>query len=140
MLSVPHRSLQSDNLDPDQWSDTAQTHIIDTNLDGETMQRVLGDLQKKMIPNGISLVIALPLGSSLGRIKSELEKYRLFNPTIALTKLDEYELTPQEVSEIAETGTKIAWLSGTRALTENIAPASEEMMNEFLTGLLAVRS
>lgn len=140
MLSVPHRSLQSDKLDADQWRDTAQSHIIDTNLDGETMQRVLRDLQKKLIPNDVSLVIALPSGSSLGRIKSELEKYRTFNPTIALTKLDEYELTPQEASQIAETGIKIAWLSGTRALTENIAPASEEMMNEFLTGLLAVRS
>jgi hypothetical protein len=34
---------------------------------------------------------------------------------------------------------QIAWLSGTRALTENMAPATEEMMSEFLTGLLTVR-
>lgn len=140
MVGVPHRGLQSDHLDTEQWRHTGQTHILDTNLDAESMQRVLRDLQARLGQDGTSLVVALPLGSSIGRIKAELEQYREFNPTIALTKLDECELTPQEASQIAETGTKIAWLSGTRALTETIAPASEEMMNEFLTGLLAVRS
>lgn len=140
MLSVPHRGLKSDHLDADQWRDAAQTHVVDTNLDSETIQRVLQDLQETMGRDGVSLLVALPLGSSLGRIKAELEKYQAFNPTIVLTKLDEFELTPQEASQIAETGTKIAWLSGTRALTETIAPASEEMMNKFLTGLLSVQS
>lgn len=140
MVGVPHRGLQSDHLDAEQWRVAGQTHIIDTNLDPERMQRALRDLQLRLGHDGVRLVVALPLGSSIGRVKAELERYREFYPTIALTKLDECELTPQEASVIAETGTKIAWLSGTRALTETIAPASEEIMNEFLTGLLAVRS
>lgn len=140
MLSVPHRSLQSDQLDAGQWPLAGRTDIIDTNLDADTMQRMLQDLRDEVGHNRVSVLIALPMGSSPGKIKTELEKYQEFNPMIALTKLDECELSPQEASQIAETGTQIAWLSGTRALTETIAPTSEEMMTEFLTGLLAVRS
>ncbi|WP_439138089.1 hypothetical protein [Roseicyclus sp.] len=140
MLSVPHRDLQCDQLDAGQWPTENCTHIIDTNIETETMQPMLHALRAAFGHDGVSVIIALPLGSSLGRIKTELGKYRDFNPSIALTKLDECELTPQEASQIAEAGAQIAWLSGTRALTETIAPASHEMMNEFLTGLLTTQS
>lgn len=140
MLSVPHRTLHCDQLDAGRWLTTGCTYILDTNVEADVMTRTLKDLRAEIGHDAVSVLIALPLGSSLGKIKAELEKYQDFNAMIVLTKLDECELTPQEASQIAETGTQIAWLSGTRALTETLAPASEEMMTEFLTGLLTVRS
>jgi flagellar biosynthesis GTPase FlhF len=139
MLSVPHRNLQSDPRDAAQWAEQGKTSIIDTNLETEALQDMLGEL-RSTLGDDLTVIVALPLGSSLGKIKSELGKFAAFDPVVALTKLDECELSPQEASQIAETGTQIAWLSGTRALTETMAPAAEEMMTEFLTGLLAARS
>lgn len=139
MLSVPHRNLQSVPCDAAQWAEQGKTSVIDTNLEAEALQEMLGEL-RATLGGDLTVIVALPLGSSLGKIKTELGKFAAFDPVVALTKLDECELTPQEASQIAEAGTQIAWLSGTRALTETMAPAAEEMMTEFLTGLLVARS
>jgi len=140
MLSIKHRNLHPDHLDASQTLNPDTTHVFDTNLDHETLCHPLNDLRAQIGAKEVAVIIALPVGSSPARIRTELNKYKDFDPIIALTKLDEYELSPEEASQIAETGTQIAWLSGTRALTETIAPATEEMMSEFLTGLLAARS
>ena len=70
------------------------------------------------------------INASVMRPKEIKIKYRNEN-------FDECELSAEEASQIAQTGTQIAWLSGTCNLTKTMAPATEEMMTEFLTGLLA---
>lgn len=140
MLSIHHRNLHPDQLNASQILNPNTTHVFDTNLDHATLSHSLSDLRTQIGGKEIVVIIALPVGSSSGRIWTELRKYKDFDPIIALTKLDEYELSPEEASQIAETGMRIAWLSGTRALTETMAPATEDMMREFLTGLLAARS
>lgn len=139
MLSIPHRNLHPDQLDASQIATPETTHVFDTNLDHETLHQPLSALREQIGANEVAVILALPVGSSPARIRAELNKYKDFDPIIALTKLDECELSPQEASQIAEGGTQIAWLSGTRALTETMAPATQEMMSEFLTGLLAAR-
>lgn len=140
MLSVRYRNLQPDQLDASQFLTPPMTLVLDTNLEFETLGQKLTELRAQIGRMEVTVILALPVGSSIGRISAELNKYQRLDPIIALTKLDECELSAPEASQIAETGVPIAWLSGTRALTENMAPATEEMMHEFLTGLLAGRS
>lgn len=140
MLSIRHSSWQPDQFEPSQLSTQATTRVFDTNLDPEILRQKLTELRAEIGRTEVAVIIALPVGISPARARAELLKYKDLDPIIALTKLDEFELSPEEASQIAETGTQIAWLSGTRALTETIAPATEEMMSEFLTGLLAARS
>lgn len=140
MLSIRHRNLQPDQLDASQFLTPPMTLVLDTNLEHETLSQKLAELRAQIGRMEVTVILALPVGSSVGRICAELNKYKGLDPVIALTKLDECELSAPEASQIAETGMQIAWLSGTRALTENMAPATEEMMSEFLTGLLAGRS
>jgi flagellar biosynthesis GTPase FlhF len=139
MLSIRHRHLQPDQLDASQLLTPPMTLVLDTNLERETLSQKLAELRAQIGRMEVTVILALPVGSSVGRIYAELNKYKGLDPVIALTKLDECELSAPEASQIAETGMQIAWLSGTRALTENMAPATEEMMSEFLTGLLTVR-
>lgn len=140
MLSVGHRNLHPDQLSAGQIVSPNTTHVIDTNLDPDILREPLHALRAEIGRMEVAVIVALPVGSSPARIRTELSKYKEFDPVIALTKLDECELSPAEASQIAETGTQIAWLSGTRALTETMAPATEDMMNVFLTGLLAAQN
>lgn len=139
MLSIRHKNVPPNQLDAIDLSMTNTTHVFDTNLEPQTLRQKLTELRAQLGHIGVAVILALPVGTSLVRIRDELNKYKEFDPVIALTKLDECEFSSEEASQIAEIGTPIAWLSGTRALTETMAPATEEMMNEFLTGLLAVR-
>jgi flagellar biosynthesis GTPase FlhF len=138
MLSVGHRNLRFDQFDVGQFAKYGTTYVFDTNLEPEALEKTLGALGAHIGDTEISVIVALNAGSSIARVNAELQKYKDFDPVIALTKLDECELSPQEASQIAETGSQIAWLSsGTRAMTDTISPATEEIVCEFLTGLLA---
>ncbi|MBF9046405.1 hypothetical protein LSUCC0031_04675 [Rhodobacterales bacterium LSUCC0031] len=136
-LSVGHGHLHANQLEAAHFVTPDTTHILDSNLDPETLVRTLGPLRDQMAQGELVVILAIPAGASLARLGGELQKYHSLAPVVALTKLDEYELSAQEASQIAEAGTQIAWLSGTRDLNETLAPVTEEMINEFLTGLLA---
>jgi hypothetical protein len=138
-LSCTHRTLPPDQIRTRQMSPDGVTHVFDSNLDPDDLEKALAALGDQFGRDAV-VIVALPAGSSLTRIRAELGKYSHFKPDIALTKLDECELSPEEASEIADIGTRIAWISGTSSLTDTIAPATEETIFEFLTGLLTVKA
>ena len=137
MLSVGHENWQAEQFTHNQILKSHATRVIDTNLEPETLRQKLAELRAQIGHAEVAVIIALPVGSSPARVRAQLAQYKDLDPKIALTKLDECELSPAEASTIAECGTEIAWLSGTCALIETMAPATKEMMTEFLTGLLA---
>lgn len=140
ILSVEHVHMHVNQLEAAYFATPDTTFILDSNLDPEVLIRTLEPLRDQMAIDELVVVLAIPAGVSLARLAGELKKYEKLVPVVALTKLDEYELSSQETSQIAESGTQIAWLSGTRDLNGSLAPVTEEMINEFLTGLLEVQS
>jgi flagellar biosynthesis GTPase FlhF len=138
MLSVGHRDFRFDQFDVGQFAAHGTTYVFDTNLKPEALNKMLGALRTHFENTKISLIVALNAGSSTARIVAELLKYNDLDAKIALTKLDECEFSSQEASQIAEIGSQIAWLSsGSQALTDSLSPATEEIICEFLIGLLA---
>jgi len=140
MLSMRHQSWEIDQFEASQFLTPTSTRIFDTTIDPQALREKIGELRAQIGHASVAVVVALPVGISHVRARTELAKYSDLDPIIALTKLDECELSPEEASIIAETGTQIAWLSGTCALNGTMAPATNEMMTEFLTGLLADRT
>lgn len=136
VLGVEHKIYVSDKSDALTAFSESDCQIIEVNLDNDSLGRAIDRLQDKTQHREIQCVIALPTGSSPERISAELCKYKGLGATIALCKLDECELSPREISAIATSDVQIAWLSGTRSLTGNLAPATFQMMNEFLEGLV----
>jgi energy-coupling factor transporter ATP-binding protein EcfA2 len=88
MLSVEHRNLNPDQLSAGQIASPNTTHVIDTNLDPDTLREPLHALRAEIGRMEVAVIVALPVGSSLARIRTELNKYKEFDPVIALTKLD----------------------------------------------------
>lgn len=136
ILGVDHKTYSLDKSDPLTAFPETDRQIIEVNLDNDNLERAIAILRDETRHRQIQCVIALPTGSSPERISAELCKYKGLRATIALCKLDECELSPREISAIATSDVQIAWLSGTRSLTGNLAPATFQMMNEFLEGLV----
>ena len=77
------------------------------------IQTLAGNYNKQMITHQISL-------------------YDKLEPVFALTKLDECELSPVELSALVLAGAKIALLTGTRSIVGAIAIASEAILSQYL--------
>jgi len=136
VLGVKHEASQADAFDLTTDDDAANCRIIEVNLEGDALDHLLSRLQAYGAAKQLQCVLALPTGSSAERVAATLEKLRDTEAKIALCKLDECELSPQEISAIVKSDMQIAWLSGTRSLTGNLAPATFEMMSEFLEQLV----
>jgi flagellar biosynthesis protein FlhF len=80
----------------------------------------------------IARILAIPGGSSAALISATLARPLFAGATVALTKLDECEITPPEISALLIGGAEVGWLSGTRDLIGNLSPATRAVMEEFL--------
>jgi len=138
-LAIEHGHLDANQLDTADFATPNTTHILDNDLEPETLVRMLGPLRDQMTQGELIVILAIPAGASLARLSGELKKYESLAPVLAFTKLDEYEISAQEVSQIAEDGMQIAMVSGTCELNGTLAPVTDEMISEFLMGLLAVQ-
>ena len=82
--------------------------------------------------NKIAVILCLPGGSSNKLINTLWSNAKDLNPTIALTKLDECEMGPEEFSNLAENNAKISIITGTDGIVGTVAIASENVMTQYL--------
>lgn len=136
LLGLEHETTTAADLDLAPKATGKPARIIEVSLTAEALDTFIASLHQRSARDTIRIVIALPTGSSAERITAELKKYTGLSAVVALCKLDECELSPREISAIAKSNVQIAWLSGTRSLTGNLAPVTFQMMNEFLEGLV----
>ena len=61
-------------------------------------------------------------------------KQTQLNAQIVLTKLDETEFSVPEVSQLLTKSAKVGWLTGTLALSGNLAKATCDIMEQYLLG------
>ncbi len=107
------------------------TMIIDTTLDPEEASYKIKMLKNYLGIQEISTFISLSGGSSSTLIRQSIERYEGINPYIALTKLDECEIKPQEISALEEMDAKISILSGTKSVIGAIAFATSNIMLQY---------
>ena len=65
-------------------------------------------------------------------IKSIMKLYKNAFPTIGLTKLDEANISAEELSILGELNCKIGILSGSRAIIGSIAFAKREVLAQYM--------
>ena len=79
-----------------------------------------------------SNLIALPASTNKNMIKSLMKLYKNAFPTIGLTKLDEANISAEELSILGELNCKIGILSGSRAIIGSIAFAKREVLAQYM--------
>ena len=106
--------------------------IIDVSLDIEESYENIRNSRKLFGNNKIAVILCLPGGSSNKLINTLWSNAKDLNPTIALTKLDECEMGPEEFSNLAENNAKISIITGTDGIVGTVAIASENVMTQYL--------
>jgi flagellar biosynthesis protein FlhF len=77
-------------------------------------------------------LLSIPGGTSSKMIELTLQRFATLHPTVALTKLDECETGAAEFSMLANYQARIGVLSGTRAVIDALAFATDSVLGQYL--------
>ncbi|NCF48604.1 MAG: hypothetical protein GWP36_03685 [Bacteroidetes bacterium] len=94
----------------------------------EAINAVIATLGRRKV----TVVQAISGGSSATMISNQCKLYRALKPMIALTKLDECEAMPSELSTLALEGSGVGLLTGTKAIVSGIAIATMPILAQYL--------
>ena len=112
--------------------ETSNRMIVDVNATPEDAITVIREVTQRLGSGKVIVVQAIPGGSSATMISHQCKLYRKLNPMIALTKLDECEAMPAELSALALEGSGVGLLTGTKSIVGGIAIATMPILAQYL--------
>jgi len=112
--------------------ETSNRMIIDVNATPEDAITAIREVMQRLGSGKVTVVQAIPGGSSATMIGHQCSLYRKLNPMIALTKLDECEAMPAELSALALDGSGVGLLTGTKSIVGGIAIATMPILAQYL--------
>ncbi len=112
--------------------ETSNRMIIDLNATPEDAITAIREVMQRLGSSKVAVVQAIPGGSSATMISHQCKLYRKLTPMIALTKLDECEAMPAELSALALEGNGVGLLTGTKSIVGGIAIATMPILAQYL--------
>ena len=112
--------------------ETSNRMIVDVNASPEDTITAIREVMQRLGNGKVTVIQAIPGGSSSTMISNQCKLYRKLNPMIALTKLDECEAMPAELSALALEGSGVGLLTGTKSIVGGIAIATMPILAQYL--------
>ena len=112
--------------------ETSNRMIIDVNATPEDSITAILEVMQRLGSGKVTVVQAIPGGSSATMIGHQCNLYSKLTPMIALTKLDECEAMPAELSALALDGNGVGLLTGTKSIVGGIAIATMPILAQYL--------
>ena len=112
--------------------ETSNRMIVDISATPEQAVDAITVCCRDLGASKVAVVQALPGGSSATMISHQCGHYFDLDPMIALTKLDECEAMPAELSALAIDGSGIGLLTGTKSIVGGIAIATSQILTQYL--------
>ena len=112
--------------------ETSNRMIIDVNATPEDAIIAIREVMQRLGSSKVAVVQAIPGGSSATMISHQCKLYRKLTPMMALTKLDECEAMPAELSALALEGSGVGLLTGTKSIVGGIAIATMPILAQYL--------
>ena len=112
--------------------ETSNRMIIDVNATPEDAITAIREVMQRLGAGKVTVVQAIPGGSSATMIGHQCRLYHKLTPMIALTKLDECEAMPAELSALALEGSGVGLLTGTKSIVGGIAIATMPILAQYL--------
>ena len=106
--------------------------IIDVSQENKNLSGYIDYLEKISLNKNCSNLLIIPASTNKNMINSMMNFYKNSFPTIALTKLDETQISAEELSIFAELNCKISILSGSRSIIGSIAFAKSEVLAQYM--------
>ena len=108
------------------------TIVVDLAGDIEAGNKIIQNLESRHGDEYISTVLALPAGSSKEMITNTWKTVKAQRPMVALTKLDECEISAINLSTLAEISARIGLITGTRAIIDSLAFANDDILAQYM--------
>ena len=112
--------------------ETSNRMIVDIDASPEDAITAIREVMQRLGNSKVTVIQAIPGGSSSTMISNQCKLYRKLNPMIALTKLDECEAMPAELSALALEGSGVGLLTGTKSIVGGIAIATMPILAQYL--------
>lgn len=112
--------------------ETSSRMIVDVNATAGDAKQAVCEVVSRLGAHKVTVVQAIPGGCSATMITHQCRRFRDLEPMIALTKLDECEAMPAELSALALEGSGVGLLTGTRSIVGGIAIATMPILAQHL--------
>jgi flagellar biosynthesis GTPase FlhF len=106
--------------------------VIDVCLPAEEAIEHIRKAAAHLGESQMGCLLSIPGGTSSKMIELTLKRFASVHPTVALTKLDECETGAAEFSMLANYQARIGILSGTRAVIDALAFATDTILGQYL--------
>ena len=106
--------------------------VIDVSQENKNMSGYLDYLEKITLNKNCTNLLTIPASANRNMINSIMNFYKNAFPAIALTKLDESNISAEELSIFAELNCKIGILSGSRSIIGSIAFAKSQVLAQYM--------
>ena len=106
--------------------------VIDVCLPSDEAVEHIANSTAHLGESEIGCILSIPGGTSSKMIELTLKRFDGLSPTVALTKLDECETGAAEFSTLANHHARVGILSGTRAVVDALAFASDRILAQYL--------
>ena len=106
--------------------------IIDVSTDVEDTLKIVKNLRDKVGAKKVLTIVVIPSGSSKYNIEKLLDNYAAINPIVAFTKLDENNISAEELSILAEKKCSLGYLTDTRSILKSINFTNKEILAQYL--------
>ena len=126
---------------PSDFSELKNTEIIVIDLAIPISQAasLLKSFKGELLPDNISVIATIPASTSSNMISLTMNELGALDPMIALTKLDECDITNAEFSSLATADAKIALFSASRSIVDSPIFASKDVLMQYLSENLESR-
>ncbi len=130
LLNIKTSIIENDKAP--KFANDSQKLIVDVSGDLCQSFKSIEASKKLYGNNNVNVILTLPGGSSnrlIGMLNRSCEGMK---PIIALSKLDECDIGPEEFSKLSELSSKIGIITGTNDIVGSLALASENVLTQYL--------
>ena len=131
LINVPNVHILQENAQQKIQS-IEKKLIIDVSIDSEETLNLLKNFKEKVGANKILTILVVPSGSNKYNLRKLLDIYGSINPILAFTKLDENDISPEELSVVAENNCSIGYLTNTKSILKSINFSNKEILAQYL--------
>ena len=106
--------------------------IVDMAMPVSNATEKLTEILPSVGPENVGIILTVPASTSAKMIEITLNDTKLLEPMVALTKLDECEVTTAEFSSFANINAKIGLFSASKSIADAPLFASESVLMQYL--------
>ena len=132
LLNIPKLNYRIDQNCKSFTSICAGQKIVDLSLIAEESKYLVQNVREQLGATKVTTVLCLPSGSSRQLLTSQINKYKDFQPIIAVTKVDECQLYAREMCVLASKNVKVGFMTGSKTILSSLALSESNVLATHL--------